>query len=270
MGSSKSKMTTERATPRVILVTGASSGVGYETSLAFARRGDRAAATARRADKLAALVGQATGLPGEIQPYTADVRSADDMQRVVDDLMARWGRLDVLIANAGLGHRGSLIDANWEDLEVVLRTNIDGVLHSIRAAVPAMRKSGGGHIITISSVVSLAPGAHLTVYSASKAALNTIARTLRVELAPDHIWVTNVLLGQTQTEFAASRRGRPGHGNAKIPSMSAAFVARRIVQESTRRRRTVTLRWFDRLINVAGVFFPVIMDRIVERFYRTR
>ncbi len=255
---------------RVILITGASSGVGYETALAFARRGDKVGATARRADKLDALVEQANGLPGAIQPYTADVRSADDMQRVVDDMIARWGRLDVLVANAGLGQRGSITDSNWEDLEVVLRTNIDGVLHSIRAAVPAMRRSGGGHIITISSVVSLAPGAYSAIYSASKAAVNTVARTLRVELAPDHIWVTNVLLGQTQTEFAASRRGRPGHGNTRIPTMSAAFVARRIVQESDRRRRTVTLRWFDRLINIAGLYFPWIMDRIVERFYRTR
>src|SRR5207245_11123241 len=112
--------------------------------------------------------------------------------------------------------------------------------------------------------------AYSAVYSASKTAVNTIARTLRVELAPDHIWVTNVLLGQTQTEFAASRRGRPGHGNAKLPTMSATFVARRIVPESTRRRRTLTLRWFDRLINIAGVYFPWIMDRVVERFYRTR
>ncbi len=255
---------------RVILITGASSGVGYETALAFARRGDRVAATARRADKLVQLVEQAKDLPGAIQPYTADVRSAEDMQRVVDDIMARWRRLDVLIANAGLGQRGSITDSAWDDLEVVLRTNVDGVLHSIRAAVPAMRKSGGGQIITISSVVSLAPGAYSAVYSASKAAVNVIARTLRVELTPDNIWVTNVLLGQTHTEFAQSRRGRPGRVGTRIPTMSAEFVAQRIVRETTRRRRTVVLRWFDRLINIAGMYFPWIMDRVVERFYRTR
>jgi len=187
----------------------------------------------------------------------------------VDDMLARWGRLDVLVANAGLGQRGSITDSNWEDLEVVLRTNIDGVLHSIRAAVPTMRKSGGGHIITISSVVSVAPGAYSAIYSASKAAVNVIARTLRVELAADNIWVTNILLGQTHTEFAYVRRGRPGQVGGKLPTMSAAFVARRIVQESTRRRRTVTLRWFDRLITFAGTYLPWLMDRLVARFYRT-
>jgi short-subunit dehydrogenase len=259
----------EPTNTRVVLVTGASAGIGYETALAFARHGDKVGATARRADRLKQLVSAATGLPGEIQPYMADVRSADDMQRVVADMVERWGRLDVLVANAGLGQRGSIVDSAWDDLEVVLRTNIDGVLHSVRAAVPAMRRSGGGHIVTISSVVSLAPGPYSAVYAASKAALNTLARTLRVELAPDHIWVTNILVGQTHSEFAQARRGRPGRVAGKLPTMSAEFVARRIVGESGRRHRTVTLRWLDRLINLSGLYLPWLMDRIMERVYRT-
>ncbi len=255
--------------PRVILITGASSGIGYETALAFARRGDKVAATARRVERLDALATAAKGLPGDIQTYTADVTNARDMQRVVDEIQSRWGRLDVLIANAGLGQRGSVVESAWEDLDTILRTNIDGVLHSIRAAVPLMRKSGGGHIVTISSVVSVAPGPYSAVYSASKSALNTIARCLRVELAPDKIWVTNFLVGQTHSEFAQSRRGHPGRVASKVPTMTSEFVAQRIVQESSRRRRTVTLRWLDRLILFAGTFFPWVMDRILQRVYKT-
>lgn len=256
---------------RVVLVTGASAGVGYATALEFARRGDKVGATARRLDRLERLAAEAktNNLPGEIQPYQADVCSPADMQRVVEDMVARWGRLDVLIANAGLGQRGSIVDSDWADLEVVLRTNIDGVLHSIRAAVPAMRRSGGGNIITISSVLSLAPGPYTAIYSASKSAVNTIARTLRAELKPDNIWVTNVLLGQTHSEFAKARRGKPGRVALKLPTMDTAYVARRIVIESGRRRRTVTLRWIDRLINFGGVFLPWIMDRVLARVYRT-
>jgi len=260
------------ANPRVILITGASAGVGYATALEYARRGDKVGATARRVERLEQLVAEAKakGYPGEIQPYAADVCNPADMQRVVDDMVARWGRLDVLIANAGLGQRGSIAESNWDDLDVVLRTNIDGVLHSVRAAVPAMRQSGGGHIITISSVVSLAPGPYTTIYSASKAALNTIARGLRVELAPDHIWVTNILLGQTHTEFAQVRRGKPGRVAGKLPTMTAEFVARRIVEESSRRHRTVTLRLIDRLIIFAGLYAPWIMDRVLGRVYHSR
>lgn len=259
------------AASRVILITGASAGIGYETALAFARRGDKVAATARRADRLEQLVQAAQGLPGAVQPHVADVTNAQDMQRVVADIMAQWGRLDVLVANAGLGQRGAIVESNWDDLDTVLRTNIDGVLHSVRAAVPAMRKSpgGGGHIVTISSVVALAPGAYSAIYSASKSAVNTIARTLRVELAPDHIWVTNILVGQTHSEFATMRRGKPGRVASKLPTMEASFVALRIVEESSLRNRTVTLRWLDRVINIAGLYAPWIMDRVMERMYRT-
>jgi short-subunit dehydrogenase len=255
--------------PRVVLVTGASSGIGYATALAFARRGDKVAATARRLDRLEALAAAAKSLLGEIQIYAADVNNPQDMQRVVADVMARWGRLNVLIPNAGLGQRGSVTDSKWEDLELVLRTNIDGVLHTIRAGVPAMRKSGGGQIITISSVVSAAPGAYSAIYSASKSAVDTLTRALRMELAPDNIWVTNILLGQTHSEFAEMRRGRPGRVASKMPTMTPEFVAERIVKESTRRRRTVILRWPDRIIVLVGTFLPWIMDRIMERIYRT-
>src|SRR5215470_10406853 len=106
---------------RVILVTGASSGIGYETALAFARRGDKVAATARRGDRLEQLAAAAKDFPGEVRTYTADVTRAEDMQRVVDDIMGQWGRLDVLVANAGLGQRGGIVESAWDDLETVLR-----------------------------------------------------------------------------------------------------------------------------------------------------
>jgi short-subunit dehydrogenase len=256
------------SSPRVILITGASSGIGYETALAFAQRGDKVTATARRADRLEQLAAAAKGLPGEVRTYNADVTRAADMQHVVDDLMAQWGRLDVLVANAGLGQRDGIVESAWEDLEAVLRTNIDGVLHSVRAAVPAMRQSGGGHIVTVSSVAGIAITPYATVYAASKAALNAIARGLRTELKNDHIRVTNIIVGQTHTEFAEKRRGMPGRVAQKLPTMDAATVASRIVYESSHNHRSVTLRPLDQLTVFAGTFLPQIMDRILERIYK--
>jgi NADP-dependent 3-hydroxy acid dehydrogenase YdfG len=142
-------------TSQVVLITGASSGIGYATALAFARRGTHVVATARRAERLSALADAINALPtphGDILPITADVTDAEAMNQAASQTLARFGRLDILIANAGLGQRGSLVDAPWDDLDVIVRTNIDGVLHSIRAAVPAMRQSGGGQIVIISSV----------------------------------------------------------------------------------------------------------------------
>src|SRR5258708_29458362 len=183
------------------------------------------------------------------------------MQRIADEIMARWGRLDVLVANAGLGQRGGIVDANWDDLDTVLRTNIDGVLHSVRAAVPLMRKSGGGQIIMISSVMSYAAAPYAAVYSASKSALNTLSRSLRGEIAGDHIWVTNILLGQTHSEFADSRRGQKGRVVEKLPTMAAEYAAARIVNAVGRKHREVTLRLLDRLINLSGRVFSSVLDR---------
>lgn len=255
---------------KVVLITGASAGVGRATALAFARDGANVAATARRLDRLHELAAESTALPGQVFQIQADVTQASDVNKAVHAIDARWGRLDVVIANAGIGHRGALADAAWDDLDAVLRTNIDGVLHTVRAAIPLLRKSGGGHIILISSVVSLAPGPYATLYATTKAALNVIARGLRLELAADRIWVTNVLLGQTHTEFAQNRRGIPGKVAGRLPTMTPEFVAQRIVRAADQRRRTITLRLIDHAIMAAGQFFPWIMDRVLARVYRPR
>jgi short-subunit dehydrogenase len=255
---------------RVVLITGASSGIGRALVLAFAKSGAHVAATARRLDRLHELAAEAASLPGQVFQIHADVTQPADLTKAVHAIEARWGRLDVVVANAGIGHRGTLADAAWDDLDAVLRTNLDGVLHTVRAAIPLLRNSGSGHIILISSVVSLAPGPYATLYAASKAALNVIARGLRMELAADHIWVTNVLLGQTHTEFAEKRRGIPGKVAGRLPTMTPEYVAARILRAADQRHRSVTLRLIDHAIMAAGLLFPHIMDRVLARVYRPR
>jgi short-subunit dehydrogenase len=266
---------------KIVLITGASAGIGREMALQFARRGDQVVAAARRLDRLQALVQEAAALPGQVIPVEADVLNPASLQTAVEVAMRTCGRLDIVIANAGLGQRGSIVDSGWEDLEVVWRTNVEGALHTVRAAVPAMRRGGvggagserskgGGHVVLISSVLSLAPGPYCAVYSAAKAATNALARGLRAELREDHIWVTTVLLGQTHTEFAQSRRGQAGKVASKLPTMSAAYVAGRIIRATDQRRRTLTLRPLDSLIMWMGVFLPWASDRVLARFYRPR
>ncbi|MBZ0274682.1 MAG: SDR family NAD(P)-dependent oxidoreductase [Anaerolineae bacterium] len=258
-------------TPQVALVTGASSGIGYATALAFARAGIHVAATARRADRLEQLTAAVNSLPtphGDILPVTADVRSADDMQRAVQATVKRFGRLDILVANAGLGQRGSLADASWDDLETVLRTNIDGVLHSIRAGVPVMRQNGGGHIITISSVTYNLVAPHVATYAATKAFVTSIANSLRMELEGDHIRVTDILVGRTDTEFNEKRLGAGKRSGGSVPTMSPEKVAEAILKAVGTRKKTVVLRFFDRIIIWANILAPGIMGRIAMRQYK--
>src|ERR1051325_8148166 len=123
---------------RVALITGASSGIGYETALAFAKMGTHVVATARRVNKLGELQKAILKLPaghGDILTIEADVTQREAMENAVKLALGRLGRLDILVANAGIGHRGAVADSDWSDLETLLRTNIDGVLHSIQAAV---------------------------------------------------------------------------------------------------------------------------------------
>lgn len=253
--------------PKVIFITGATSGIGRATAMLAAAMGHHVAAIGRRAERLDEMVSESDGLFGEILPLVGDVTQPNDMQRCAASTLAHFNRLDILVANAGLGHRGALIDADWQDIEDVLRVNIDGVLHSIRACVPAMRASRGGHIITVSSVLGPVPAPYAATYSASKAAVDSYAQALRTELANDDIWITNMLVGQTHTEFATKRRGHSGKVASRFPTMTPERVAGQIIRTLEHRRRSVVIRPIDRAMIVGGRFFPRIMDRILLRIY---
>jgi short-subunit dehydrogenase len=258
---------------RVAFISGASSGIGYATALEFAKQGIYVAAAARRTERLKELEQAVHALPqphGDILTLAADVRDAATVHAAVDLAVKRFGRLDILVANAGIGQRGSLVDSQWADLETLLRTNIDGVLHSIRAAVPAMRHSGGGHIIIVSSVVADMTTPYTAAYSASKAFVSSIARSLRLELEPDNIWVTDILVGRTESEFNQKRLGQAGRADRapRIPVMPAEKVAKAIVKATTQRKKTIILRPFDRLILWANALVPGMIGRRALRQYK--
>ncbi len=255
--------------PKTILITGGSSGIGRAAALLFAALGHNVAVTARRLDRLGDLKkeAEAKNLPGTIFTLEADVTDADAMRRAAALTLAEFNRLDVLVANAGIGHRGALVDSEWDDIDTTLRTNIDGVIHSVRAAVPAMRASGGGHIILISSILGPVPGAYAGVYSASKAAVDALGRALRGELRGDHIHVSVLWVGQTNTEFSEKRLGQPGRVASKWPTMTPEQVAGGIARALERKPRTMTIRWIDGLFVWAGRNFPALMDRLLARVY---
>jgi len=261
---------------QVALITGASSGIGYEAALAFARAGVHVIACARRRERLIALQAAAASLSaphGEILIAEADVRSPEALAAAVEAGVTRFGRLDIIVANAGVGHRGAIADADWDDLDTVIRVNIDGVLHSVRAGVPAIRASGrGGAIILVSSVVANMTAPYAAVYSASKAFVSSIARSLRLELEPDRIAVIDLLVGRTETEFSDNRLGVPGHAARapRLPVMTGAYVAARMVQAvESGANCAVTLRWFDHLIVWANALVPDLIGRRALKQYRT-
>ncbi|MBZ0297343.1 MAG: SDR family NAD(P)-dependent oxidoreductase [Anaerolineae bacterium] len=255
----------------VAFITGASSGIGRAAALEFARQGIHVAGIARRSQRLSELEAEINQLPaphGEFLGVVADVTDPSSLADAVAQTVERFGRLDILVANAGLGHRGVMVDAEWHDLHTVLQTNIEGVLHSIRAAVPAMRQNGEGHIIIVSSVSYNLTSPYTSIYAASKAFVSSLANSIRLELAPEHIAVTDILVGRTETEFNERRLGEGKRAGQGVPTMPAGQVAQAIVKAAQHRPRRVILRLVDRLIIWGNILVPGLIGQLAKRQYR--
>ncbi len=253
---------------RVVLITGASSGIGYATALAFAAQGDDVIGTARRAERLHQLAQAIEALPGDFLPVASDVRQAESLQSAVEQGVKHFGKIDVLVANAGVGLRGDLVDASWDDISTLLQTNIDGVLHSVRSVVPVMRTNGGGHIIMLSSVAYNLVSPYAALYAASKAFVSSLSHSLRLELKADNILVTDMLVGRVQTEFSDNRLGKAGRGGNFPPAMPVEDVASAIVNSIGKNRKALAIRWIDRMVLLANVILPDTIGKQALKQYR--
>ena len=256
---------------QVVFITGASSGIGRAAALAFAKAGYHVAGTARRAERLSELQHEIEAISaphGDFLAITGDVTHSESMQAAAEQTLEKFGRLDILVANAGVGHRGKVADSDWAHMETLLRTNMDGVLHSIRACVPAMRKQNGGHIITISSVAYNLVSPNAAIYAASKAFVSSIANSIRIELAPDNIKVSDFLVGRTDSEFNKNRLGEGARSSSGLPIMTSEKVADALVNVVKSPKNTVILRLFDRLLVLGNRLIPGIIGKLAERQYK--
>ncbi len=183
---------------KVILITGASSGIGAATARALARCGCRLALTARSADKLAAL---AQELGPDALAVPADVTQSTDAARMVDQTLERFGCVDALFANAGVYLRGPITDSGPDDWARLLDVNINGVLRGIHAVLPHMTAQGSGDILVTSSISGFVDIHGEPIYSASKHAVQGLVHTLRRQVAPAGIRVMSLAPGMVANEL---------------------------------------------------------------------
>jgi short-subunit dehydrogenase len=182
----------------VALVTGASSGIGYQTALAFARRGARVVGVARREERLRELCTKC----GEGASYLAgDLGDQAFAERIVADTLARHGRIDVLVNNAAMPKHKQIYDLSPAEAELVMRVNFLSPVWTTLAALPAMLAQGGGAIVNVSSFAALVPPPRETIYAASKAALNTWSAGLWNDLHGSGVHVAIVNPGAIETEI---------------------------------------------------------------------
>ena len=186
---------------KVVVVTGASSGIGEATALLLAERGAKVVLGARGPERLAALAGRIVGAGGEAAYATTDVRRRDDMSALIALACERYGKLDVLVNNAGVMPISPLDDLRVADWEEMIDVNIKGVLYGIAAALPVFRTQGFGHFVNIASIAGIKTAPNMAVYSGTKFAVRAISEGLRQE-AGDRLRVTIISPGMVQTNFA--------------------------------------------------------------------
>jgi len=187
---------------KVALVTGGSRGIGLAIARALVAEGVNVGVTGQSGAHLSAARPkiEAAG-PGAAETLQADIRSAADVDRAVDAVVSRFGGLDILVNNAGIGIFKNVADMTAEEWSRIIDTNLTGVFHACRAAIPHMRTRGGGFIINISSLAGKNAFIGAAAYCASKAGLNAFSEALMQEVRYDGIRVSYVMPGSVATGF---------------------------------------------------------------------
>lgn len=223
---------------KVVIVTGASEGIGRAVSVALATAGARLCLAARSAEKLQGLAQELTSQGCEALALPTDMRDRQQVERLVVTTFSHFGEIDILINNAGQGMAGLVENGSFDDYQQLLELNVFGPVYAMQAVIPKMREAGGGMIVNVSSVVSKMHIPGLGFYASTKAALDLLSDTARVELEQDMIRVLTVFPRMTSTDFGKNSRGdqalrqrqRAAIAAHPIPVDSAEHVADRILQ----------------------------------------
>ncbi len=194
---------------KVALVTGGSRGIGLAVARALVARGMNVTITGRRDEHLAAARHPIEGAgPGAVETFRADVRRYPEMSQAIEATVSRFGGLDVLVNNAGVGIFADVADMTPEQWSEVIDTNLTGVFNACHAALPHLRRRGGGFIVNISSLAGKNSFTTAAAYCASKAGLNAFSESLMQEVRYDNIRVSYVMPGSVATGFSGGDETR--------------------------------------------------------------
>ena len=230
---------------KIVLITGASSGFGYQTAVEFAKNGSKLIIAARRLQKLKELVSMLKKKYNtEVHTIALDVRKKADVNKAIKALPAKWKNIDILVNNAGLSrgldklHEGSLKD--WDEM---IDTNVKGLLYVSRAVIPLMVKNNRGHVINIGSIAGHEVYPKGNVYCATKHAVNALTNGMRLDLVDTNIRVTTIDPGLAETEFSIVRfRGNVNKAKSVysgIDPLTPANIADAVIYAASRPENVV-------------------------------
>jgi len=191
---------------KTIMITGATAGFGRATARKFAGNGYKIIITGRRTERLDEVKKELSEFKTEVLPLNFDVRKRFEVEEIISDLPDEWKKIDILVNNAGLAVGYSHVDdANVDDWERMVDTNIKGLLYITRAVAPLMIARGSGHIFNISSIAGSDIYEYGNVYCATKSAVNSLSKAMRIDFLKHNIRVTNIAPGMAETEFSLVR-----------------------------------------------------------------
>ena len=245
---------------KVVMVTGASSGIGGALSVDLAKRGAQLGLVARRAEALSEIARAIEANGGQALVLPADVRDADSLRTAADQLQSTLGPVDVLIANAGIGPTRDGSDLNAKEVSDVININVVGAANSVGAVLPQMAARGQGHLVVISSLAAYRGLPRSAAYCASKAAVSAFFESLRLDLEPKGISVTIIHPGFIKTPLTAGRE-------AQMPFlMELDDAVQKIVRAIEKRKKSYAFPWQLATIVRAGMIMPIWMyDRISRK-----
>lgn len=245
---------------KVVLITGASSGIGHGLAVALGRRGAKLGLLARRKALLESLVQEVVAAGGQAIALSANVQNADELREAVTQLNAAFGSIDILIANAGIGgnNDGALLNPN--QFSDVINVNLLGVVNSVAAVVPQMVERGQGQLVAISSLAAYRGLPKSAAYCASKAAVSITFESLRLDLKPKGIDVTIIHPGFIKTPLTAGR-------HAQMPFLLELDDAvEKIVSAIEKKKKSYAFPWQLASIVRLGMIMPnFLYDQISRR-----
>ncbi len=223
-----------RLAGKVAIVTGASKGIGRASAIGLAAEGAAVVAVARSGDKLEALRGEIEAAGGRCAPVVGDVAQKATAEETLDVTLGRFGRVDVLLNNAGIGSYADFLDYSVEDYDAIMNTNMRSTFLFTKAVVPTMKAQGSGLILQVSSQAGIRGFTREAVYCATKHAQVGFTQALRLELQPFGIKVAVICPAGVKTEFAIGH-GRTPEFVASSGFLDAEDVADAVVFAATQR-----------------------------------
>lgn len=245
-----------------VVITGATSGIGLWTAREFARAGARVVLAGRREERLKEAVQEIEERGGEALAVRTDVADAAQIDRLIERAAERFGRLDTLVNNAGIGIAARFDEQPIEDFRRVMEVNFWGAVHACRAAVPRMKaQPSGGVIINVSSILGKRGLPFETAYCASKFALAGFSEALRTEVMASGIDVSTIFPGAVETEIWESATNRTGLAMPDfVPKFPARELARIIVQDARFPQPEIVMAFDAQVMNFFNTLAPGLMD----------